>query len=137
MFQRFERFQTKKSKQLVSENIKSQRKLALHNLDCEIKRAKIPENQIQAALSLMKKEVRKIIPTDFDFWVEMNSDISISLSWEWNGGNSDVYRGRISDYDFGIILRRLESVNWVKEIESYFDTIRDSEIAALNISQKI
>jgi len=85
----------------------------------------------------MKKEVRKIIPTDFDFWVEMNSDISISLSWEWNGGNSDVYRGRISDYDFGIILRRLESVNWVKEIESYFDTIRDSEIAALNISQKI
>lgn len=87
-------------------------------------------------VSTIRQVIQSVIPGDFHWWLEMESEIGISVRWVWLGHSAVSYVGGVRDSDITILLALLRDVNWFIERDKAIESVEGYEREALRIAQE-
>jgi hypothetical protein len=77
-----------------------------------------------------------LISADFHWWLEVDSNIRLTVSWVWLGHPAVTHIGGCSDCDLSILNALVREVNWSVERERAIETVEGWEIKALEAAQQ-
>lgn len=86
-------------------------------------------------VSGMRASIQPLVPSDFYWWMEIDSDVGVSIRWVWLGHPSVVHVGGVQDFDLSIVLTLLRGVNWFVERQRAIESVEGYEAEALKAAQ--
>ena len=92
-------------------------------------------NQLQSAIPSLRAIINEIVPKAFSWWIEIDSDVGISVRWIWLGHPGVTRIGCVSDADTSIMVNVLRQINWDDEVNAAIETVESFEREALKVAQ--
>jgi len=79
--------------------------------------------RITGGLADMKQTLREIIPASFAWWLVIDSEINVKVTWQWNGEPGVEHLDEVEDYDFQIVADLLRRMDWKAEVRKAIESI--------------